>query len=198
MKIKILRYFKIFLISTSILLTVYIYTYPLILGCFSLKDVFSPVLLRLLTFADPQIEGDAKILKKGLKGRVDLIGNDVYLSHVQWAMLTFSFPKPTHQVILGDLMSSQWISDDEYKKRVFRLNWIFMRRLSYTNIFNVSGNHDIGYSGEMTRERVNRWEREFGKVNDVYYFEKMFRGKLRRLRIIILNTLSIDEPVHDK
>ncbi|KAG5437617.1 hypothetical protein PCANB_000654 [Pneumocystis canis] len=160
--------------------------------------MFSKVPLRLLTFADPQIEGDAKILNKGLKGHIDLIGNDIYLSHIQWAMLTFSFPRPTHQVILGDLMSSQWISDEEYKRRVFRLNWIFMRRLSYINIFNVSGNHDIGYAGEMTRERVNRWEREFGKVNNVYYFETMFQGKLRRLRIVILNTLSIDEPVHDK
>lgn len=50
----------------------------------------------------------------------------------------------------------------------------------------------------MTRKRVNRWERAFGRVNDAYYFETMIRGKPRRLRIVILNTLSIDEPVYDK
>ncbi|KAG4304173.1 hypothetical protein PORY_002354 [Pneumocystis oryctolagi] len=198
MKIKIFFYVKLFLILSSVLSTTYIYTYPLIRGCFSLKHIFSTVPLRLLTFADPQIEGDAKILNKGLKGQIDLWGNDVYLSHIQWAMLTLSFPRPTHQVILGDLMSSQWISDEEYKKRVYRLNWIFMRRLPYLSVFNVSGNHDIGYAGEMTRERVDRWERAFGRVNGAYYLNTVFRGKPRRLRIVILNTLSIDEPVHDK
>ncbi|CCJ28115.1 unnamed protein product [Pneumocystis jirovecii] len=194
MKIKILRYFKFFFIFCSALSTIYIYTYPLILGCFPFKRLFSVAPFRLLTFADPQIEGDAKILNKGLRGYIDLWGNDIYLSHIQWAMSTLLFPRPTHLVILGDLMSSQWISDEEHRKRVYRLNKIFMRRQPYLGVFNVSGNHDIGYSGEMTRKRVNRWERAFGRVNDAYYFETMIRGKPRRLRIVILNTLSIDEP----
>ncbi|KAG5518062.1 hypothetical protein PMAC_003248 [Pneumocystis sp. 'macacae'] len=68
----------------------------------------------------------------------------------------------------------------------------------YEEVFNVSGNHDIGYAGEMTRKRVERWERAFGRVNGAYYFEAERGGERRRLRIVVLNTLSIDAPVHDE
>jgi len=29
----------------------------------------------------------------------------------------------------------------------------------------MSGNHDIGYGRDMTRYRIDRWERVFGKTN---------------------------------
>lgn len=49
---------------------------------------------------------------------MDLWGNDRYLRHVYgrtrwWAM-------PTHTVVLGDLLGSQWIGDGEFERRAER------------------------------------------------------------------------------
>ncbi|CAG8762669.1 6809_t:CDS:2, partial [Dentiscutata heterogama] len=125
---------------------------------------------RILFLADPQIEGDAKIEREGIRGEIDLLGNDIYIRHVYTSFVSpYSLftHKPTHTIILGDLFSSQWTNDKEFKKRVERYKWIFGDpRGEYTHeLINLTGNHDIGYGSDMSRYRVDRWEREFGKTN---------------------------------
>ena len=55
------------------------------------------------------LKEDLPVLVRGYRKKVDLWGNDRYLKHVYgqtrwWAM-------PTHTVVLGDLLGSQWIGD---------------------------------------------------------------------------------------
>ncbi|MCJ1227648.1 hypothetical protein MMC12_004304 [Toensbergia leucococca] len=116
--------------------------------------------------------------------RLDLFGNDYYLAHIYHTL--YSSTQPTHVTVLGDLLGSQWISDDEFERR----GWRFWQRvlqhglkveddvsgkkgvdiLGHNKIWgrrviNVAGNHDVGYAGDMTAENVQRFEKVFGKVN---------------------------------
>jgi hypothetical protein len=123
---------------------------------------------------------------------LDLLGNDYYLAHIyrtlHWATA------PTHVTVLGDLLGSQWIDDEEFEDRAIRFSQrVFQgaeivpreRLQDYTNetnkeavvetlgqdsswkrrILNVAGNHDIGYAGDINRKRIERFERAFGPVN---------------------------------
>jgi len=54
----------------------------------------------------------------GLRKRLDLLGNDYYLAHIYRSVRWWS--QPTHTVVLGDLLGSQWISDDEFERRTHR------------------------------------------------------------------------------
>ncbi len=121
--------------------------------------------------------------------RLDLLGNDYYLAHIYRTL--YWWTKPTHVTVLGDLVGSQWIEDDEfdvrgwrYWNRVFKHgnrvsdeltaehpNWDDVPLLSddaeawSRRIINVAGNHDIGYAGDLTPERFSRFERVFGRAN---------------------------------
>ena len=158
--------------------------------------------------------------------RIDLIGNDYYLAHI-YRTLHWSL-KPTHVAVLGDLIGSQWVDDDEFERRgarfwhrVFRkgervedevTSGIHVGSLVEERvvkdwsrrIVNVAGNHDIGYAGDITTERLERFERVFGRAN----WETRFSLPINHihegaepveLRLIILNSLSLDVPVlsHD-
>ena len=50
---------------------------------------------------------------------LDLWGNDLYLAHIH--RLVSWWTQPTHTVVLGDLLGSQWITDDEFERRSVRL-----------------------------------------------------------------------------
>ncbi|CAK7563045.1 MAG: hypothetical protein SEPTF4163_000902 [Sporothrix epigloea] len=178
--------------------------------------------------------------------RIDLFGNDFYLAHI--ARLMRWWVVPTHVSVLGDLLGSQWIDDDEFERRASR----FWRRVlpdgervpdelarfpqdkydltgylggDETNeteawtrrIINVAGNHDIGYAGDITPERLERFERVFGKANYELRFElpldrlsEEVRSVARNettnpdsaflvpeLRIINLNDMNLDTPATD-
>ena len=131
--------------------------------------------------------------------KIDLLGNDYYLAHVYRALAQFT--DPTHVTVLGDLLGSQWISDEEFASR----SWRYWTRVfpntkkvspeklgidpnsnepteTYTEILgadpawrtrliHVAGNHDIGYAGDLNHERVARFEREFGPVNGDLTFQ---------------------------
>ncbi|CAK7234661.1 hypothetical protein SCUCBS95973_009011 [Sporothrix curviconia] len=179
--------------------------------------------------------------------RIDLFGNDFYLAHIARVMRWWAVP--THVSVLGDLLGSQWVDDDEFERRAGRF-WgrvlkggervpdelalfpeeeydlagylgvaanstdadeaeVWTRR-----IINVAGNHDIGYAGDITPERLARFERAFGKAN----YELRFELPLDRLsaearpvaynatsnpdsaylvpelRIINLNDMNLDTP----
>ncbi|QKX53574.1 uncharacterized protein TRUGW13939_00653 [Talaromyces rugulosus] len=131
--------------------------------------------------------------------RVDLFGNDYYLAHIYRTLSWWT--RPTHVTVLGDLIGSQWVTDEEFEKRAGRY-WQRLFRggervnddltitgkkrssedgdvppeaglepLSRFNsswsrrIINVAGNHDIGYAGDVSRHRLDRFERVFGRAN---------------------------------
>ncbi|KAK6523019.1 hypothetical protein TWF281_002442 [Arthrobotrys megalospora] len=124
----------------SILSTTGLYLYPLLLNC-SYPNPNAP--FRLLTLADPQLEGDTSIYSaryasspawiRGLRRfrkTLDLWGNDHYLAHIYrtlhttvpiiTSLLPFlpqGLPSPTHVTVLGDLIGSQWISNTEFTSR---------------------------------------------------------------------------------
>ncbi|EKD18070.1 hypothetical protein MBM_03842 [Drepanopeziza brunnea f. sp. 'multigermtubi' MB_m1] len=162
--------------------------------------------------------------------RLDHIGNDYYLGHIYRTMHWWT--DPTHVTVLGDLVGSQWIDDEEFESRGWRYwNRVFNGGVKVPEevewqpvededvsllgndaaawkrrIINVAGNHDIGYAGDLTQERMARFTRVFGKPN----YELRFRmpvnstdGKdgeggdrpVPELRIVVLNDMNLDTPV---
>lgn len=201
---------------------------------------------RLLVLADPQLEGDTSLPKtdwswaaltpqelgdtvgralKYWRKKLDLWGNDRYLGHIYRSLQTFT--QPTHVTVLGDLLGSQWISDEEFDRRADRF-WkvVFagsepvpehITRQPHKEILGeqpswrhypmvVVGNHDVGYAGDMNVERVERFERRFGRVNWDVEFElpakggqELESGSMQRpsIRIQILNSMNLDTPAYD-
>lgn len=176
---------------------------------------------------------------------IDLFGNDFYLAHIYRTVHWWT--KPTHVAVLGDLMGSQWIRDDEFERRGARY-WDRVFRgtervpdelMAYPAMeyelaailgegegenqedaeawarraINVAGNHDIGYSGDITRARFDRFERMFGKANYELRFELPVADPIvnatvfdddsvedilpPELRIVVLNDMNLDTPVRD-
>ena len=74
-------------------------------------------------------------------------------------------------------------------------------------IINIAGNHDIGYAGDISRARLDRFEREFGKVNwDVKFVlpEERLPQSWRdagkeppKIQLIVLNSMLLDTPALD-
>lgn len=164
--------------------------------------------------------------------RVDHIGNDYYLGHIYRAMRWWT--DPSHITVLGDLVGSQWIDDEEFEARGWRYwNRVFKggERIydevasmpsedfqdtrilgEYPDawkqiIINVAGNHDVGYAGDLSPERMERFGRVFGKPNYELRFhypvnstvptegaEEMEEKPVPELRIIILNDMNLDTP----
>lgn len=56
---------------------------------------------------------------------------------------------------------------------------------------NLTGNHDVGYSGDATWQHMTRWARLFGKDN--FYIE-YHRGTPRAYRLVVLNLLFLEGP----
>ncbi|KAG9296874.1 hypothetical protein G9A89_006829 [Geosiphon pyriformis] len=168
---------------------------------------------RILLLADPQIEGDAKIFRQGIRGEIDLFGNDLYFRHIYTSFVSrYSFfkPSPTHVILLGDLFSSQLVTDQEFEKRVNRFKWIFGDPNSeYAHkLVNITGNHDIGYNFDMTRHRVDRWQRVFGPTNFVEWIldqdyihlseDNITHEEERGHQLVIINAQNIDGPAMDE
>ncbi|KAI9847697.1 MAG: hypothetical protein M1837_001945 [Sclerophora amabilis] len=123
-------------------------------------------------------------LKKWRK-HLDLVGNDYYLAHIYRAIHWWT--NPTHVTVLGDLLGSQWVTDEEFAlrgsrfwERVFpgsqrvedditngtNIDILGGNGTSWSNrLMNIVGNHDIGYGGDIVASRVERFERTFGKIN---------------------------------
>ncbi|KAH8734334.1 hypothetical protein BGZ61DRAFT_442405 [Ilyonectria robusta] len=172
--------------------------------------------------------------------RFDLFGNDFYLAHIYRTLHWWSVP--THVTVLGDLLGSQWIDDAEFKRRSRRFwdrSFKGAERLpdelakfptkEYTlsgmldgseeekvwakRLLNVVGNHDVGYAGDLTEERLERFEREFGKVNYELRFELPVTAEKQatiydadsnpdssrvspELRIVVVNDMNLDTPAN--
>ncbi|XHG06679.1 hypothetical protein AWENTII_009866 [Aspergillus wentii] len=201
------------------------------------ENVLSAVLTALRIFAREDIPRSLRAVRK----RVDLLGNDYYLAHIYRTLHWWSHP--SHVTVLGDLIGSQWVTDEEFERRgsrfwerVFRGGERVEEELTVTGgdsnektgevvaplemlgsanekssawtrrIMNVAGNHDIGYAGDVSEARMERFERVFGRTNwDIrFQLPPMEQGGsgdgsvssvvTPTLHIINLNTLTFDTP----
>ena len=168
---------------------------------------------------------DLPLILLSYRKRLDLFGNDYYLAHIyrslHWTLL------PTHVAVLGDLIGSQWVSDEEFERRGARYwdrvfqkgrrvedeisNGIHIGSLDdpeglkgwSRRVINIAGNHDIGYAGDVTSEKIQRFERVFGKANwetrfslPIDYIDDDLEPV--ELRLVVLNSLNLDTPVLDR
>ena len=152
---------------------------------------------------------------KALQKRIDLFGNDYYLAHVFRTLRWWT--KPSHITVLGDLIGSQWVTDEEFDYRAWRYwNRVFTgtekfehpdRPLEdsslsnstdeWTNrLINVAGNHDIGYAGDISTARLARFERNFGRPDWDVRFNLPTKNSATSpsLHLIVLNDLLLDTP----
>jgi hypothetical protein len=172
--------------------------------------------------------------------RLDHIGNDYYLGHIYRTLHWWT--DPTHVTVLGDLVGSQWIDDEEFESRGWRFwNRVFRGGVRVSDelasypaedfkntlilgddaeawtkrIINVAGNHDIGYAGDLSPERMDRFVRVFGKANYELRFqmpvnstsangttedrqEVVYERPIPELRIVLLNDMNLDTPASSK
>ncbi|KAF2014056.1 hypothetical protein BU24DRAFT_425055 [Aaosphaeria arxii CBS 175.79] len=207
----------------------------------SLSDLFSAS-----TFPDLKsalhslLTADVPAAFHSQRKRLDLLGNDYYLAHIVRSLRRHTHP--THVAVLGDLLGSQWVSDEEFERRagrywgrVFkgmervpegymwgddRSKWESKREVLGADekwedrVINIAGNHDVGYAGDLDEDRVERFERAFGRVNWDLWLEypaadekisiynddahdgqeEESRDDVPALRLVILNTMNIDVP----
>ncbi|KZZ90258.1 Metallophosphoesterase domain protein [Moelleriella libera RCEF 2490] len=186
---------------------------------------------------------DIPFIIESCRKRFDLFGNDFYLAHIYRTIHWWT--RPTHVSVLGDLVGSQWIENDEFDRRGHRfwnrtfrggervpddlamwpdyeynltglLDGSQKEEVWAKRIMNVAGNHDIGYAGDLTPERMERFERIYGKANYELRFElpitdpevnatvqndeiNPFSERLPpELRIIVLNDMNLDTPAKDQ
>lgn len=159
------------------------------------QDVLSNITTGLWKLTNDDIPRSLRAVQKQL----DLFGNDYYLAHIYRTL--FWWTRPTHTTVLGDLVGSQWIPDEEFSWRAHRFwNRVFRggervddnitktgaaetkgdneetkRHLEPLGphsdpawprrVINIAGNHDIGYAGDVSEARMERFEREFGRAN---------------------------------
>ncbi|KAI0169983.1 hypothetical protein GGR52DRAFT_490061 [Hypoxylon sp. FL1284] len=202
----------------------------------SLRKRLRQVAHDLVDFWFDDIPDTAESIRK----RIDLFGNDFYLAHIYRTLRWWT--KPTHTTVLGDLLGSQWIKEKEFNRRSWRFwnrsfkgaervpddvaaypaeeyepagllgvedsNATAWRR----RIINVAGNHDVGYAGDLTIERLERFERVFGKAAYELRFELPITDPetnatiydadtnpdsnrlLPELRIVNVNNMNLDTP----
>ena len=161
--------------------------------------------------------------------RLDHIGNDYYLGHIYRTLHWWT--DPTHVTALGDLVGSQWIDDAEFESRGWRFwNRVFRhglrvpedvasqpaedfqdtRRLGddaevwKRRIINVAGNHDVGYAGDLSQERMDRFLKVFGNpnyelrfhlpVNSTKVVTEDGEALVPELRIVVINDMNLDTP----
>lgn len=168
-----------------------------------------------------ELQRSAQAARKTL----DLLGNDYYLAHIYRTLHWWT--RPSHVAVLGDLIGSQWVTDGEFEARGERF-WqrVFaggqrvgdipeVEELSgpgpgpgpgadwSRRVINVAGNHDIGYSGDVSQARLERFERVFGRANwDIRFdlpapdsdSDSDSAGSSGGIHLINLNTLTLDSP----
>ena len=206
----------------------------------SLRQRLRRVCHDLVDFYFEDIPNEFESLRKHL----DLLGNDFYLAHIYRTMDWWA--QPTHVSVLGDLVGSQWIGDREFERRGRRFwNRVFRgaervddELAAYPaheyelaafldgsddgldawrrRLINVAGNHDIGYAGDLTPERIARFERVFGKANYELRFELPVSDPILNatlydpvtnptstrlipeLRVAVFNDMNLDTPAVSK
>ncbi|KAJ1968554.1 hypothetical protein IWQ62_001173 [Dispira parvispora] len=156
--------------------------------------------VRMALFADPQMEGDTKLLRERWTGWLDLKFNDYYTRHI--VRTIHHKTRPTHVGYMGDIFSYQWLNKQEFGRRVERFRWVSGQTDGDGNflspsvsVVNVSGNHDIGYGQDVNPRYLRQWEQAFGAVN--YQSMLTVANNSRTQRMVVLNTQNLDKS-HDK
>lgn len=181
---RLLKALAVLDILVAIVLNLYIRNYPLIKSGCSWNPEAS---VKLAAFGDPQIPGLPPFIKGWYVKHLDVLGNDKYLKSIASAIRKHL--KPDYVAVMGDLLSSQWIDDYEFSDRYRRYSKIFPKD-EPGEIFNVSGNHDIGYHGDFTQNRIERFQVCYGELNFVAYQSPEYR-------IVVINSMSLDGPPDD-
>jgi len=130
---------------------------------------------------------------ESIRKRVDLFGNDFYLAHIYRSVRWWAVP--THVSVLGDLLGSQWIEDDEFEKRADRYWNRVVRggeRVPDGLALYPADEYDLaGYLGGVANNETEAWTRRIinvagnhdigyaGDINDerLGRFERLF-GKV--------------------
>ncbi|KAL5396355.1 hypothetical protein PMIN06_005777 [Paraphaeosphaeria minitans] len=199
------------------------------------------------------VKGIPKDILMALEGFVrkpiDIWGNDWYLAHIVRTLRWWT--EPSHVAVLGDLLGSQWINNEEFERRSRRYWDVVFRGLERVperimtgyeeqgqdekedlgekqededrherekrwggtvevlgqdaswahRAINIAGNHDIGYAGDIDVNRIERFERTYGKVNwDIIFTlpnTTLPDTDAPALRLVILNTMNLDTPAFD-
>ncbi|RKP39906.1 hypothetical protein BJ085DRAFT_32606 [Dimargaris cristalligena] len=122
----------------------------------------------------------------------DLLFNDHFLRHT--VKTVFHETKPSHIMFMGDIFSNQWISSGEFASRLDRFKWTtgqlpgdFLP--TGFPLYNLSGNHDIGYGRDTTPVMVERWEKDFGLVNHQFV---ILADHPAAPKVVMLNTQNLD------
>jgi hypothetical protein len=159
-----------YLLAVSFLLQAiipfYLYNYILFspLNCrWSMQNATSN---RIVLVADPQMEGDARVARQGAYGQFHNSFNDWYFWLIQNNVNRNL--KPSRQYVLGDLFSSQYISDEEFRRRLERYHQIFTS-VGNTRLISLVGNHDAGYGAEIVLfpHRLTRFVSVFGPQEQI-------------------------------
>ncbi|CCX10834.1 Similar to Protein TED1; acc. no. P40533 [Pyronema omphalodes CBS 100304] len=160
------------LLPGLVLLNIYLYFYPVLWSCaFPRTSTNTDAPFRLLTLADPQLEGDTTLRKYtrrprslselehlSLSERVKLQISDALLATKRYGKILDlwgndlylshvyrtmkRYTGPTHITVLGDQLGSQWISDTEFQKRSTRFWKIFSDATMVTEADLAAGHAD--------------------------------------------------------
>lgn len=127
---------------------------------------------------------------------------------MKWIFVrTVRLLNPDMIVLLGDLVSSQLIPNNEFQQRAARLRWIFDLPSGHENteIVWLAGNHDIGYGSDCTTRRLKRFVDEFGEQNKFFevfgHYWLMFNSQVlenARVERFHNETLEFIENVGDE
>ncbi|KAH3756378.1 Protein TED1 [Pelomyxa schiedti] len=116
---------------------------------------------RILLVADPQIQ---KPSANTYFERSNVVLNDLYLRHIISSLTNVL--SPTHMFVLGDLFPAHEVGPDIFYLWLKRYNWIFSP--VKCPMISTFGNHDIGYSAHVTKERLTRFTKHFGEPNSIH------------------------------
>lgn len=203
---------------------------------YSFRFRVKQILHDLVDFALDDIPNALESLRK----RLDLFGNDYYLAHIYHTLHWWT--RPTHVTVLGDLLGSQWVTDEEFERRSWRYwnrsfrggervpddvasppsaEYELAGRLGVEDdnaaawrrrLINIAGNHDVGYAGDLSPARMERFERVFGKAAYELRFELPLTNAtsnatvydaetnpdsdrlVPELRLVIINNMNLDMP----
>ncbi|PVU89150.1 hypothetical protein BB561_005523 [Smittium simulii] len=103
-----------------------------------------------------------------------MLFNDYFMKIIYSNVLKTITPKIL--VTLGDILSSEWIDENEFLSRVQRFIKILSNsknplQFQETHFQNISGNHDIGYGYKTDKNLISRWEKNFGSLNYDFYVD---------------------------
>ncbi|KKF93319.1 Protein TED1 [Ceratocystis platani] len=176
-----------------------------------------------------------------IRKRVDLIGNDLYLAHVFRTMNWWTQPTHISVLgdLIGSqwiddaefkrrgdrywntvFKGTEKVPDEvaTYPAEEYDLSGYIGKENDSSaadwtrRIINIVGNHDVGYAGDLTEERLARFEHTYGKSNYELRFEYPITDeRLRKtifdeesnpdstrlvpeLRLIIVNNMNLDTP----